>query len=110
MITNVLLVLFFTIVILISLFNQKFLIYFLNKFFTVSFWLALLFLLYLLTFEVFTEKGNLETSNNSSITSQNHHSIGYSVPVHLNLYFSKPYKQYKSRKSHITKDSLGNTI
>ena len=85
---------------LYSLFYKKGLTAFLHKSFSLAFWISIVYLIFSISIQLFTETGEIKLSDKNNLNSS-HYSNGYNVPVKIHLTF-KQKKVYKSKR----KDSV----
>lgn len=88
--------------------KNKVLINILYWFFTISFWFFIVLIGFFLSLEVFAKEGKIELPSTGTLMSQNHHALGYDIPVKFHFYIQKP--AIKRSVSKAVKDSLGNII
>ena len=87
-------------VIFYSLYCKKNITKFLQKIFSLAFWLSIVFLIFSISIQIFTNNGEIKINEKNSLNSS-HYSNGYNVPVKIHLSFRQK-KIYKGVK----KDTL----
>ena len=68
---------------------KKSIVNYLYSIFRAGYWFLILFLVFQISMEVFTENGTIHLDDSSRIFSSDHSSKGYNVPVTINLSFDE---------------------